>query len=123
MHKVCKGECKELKPLTDYYFNKKHRSYFGICKVCTNKTLKAKRVPTPRKEKKILCKCGEANPDNFHNCTRHSTGKQYICKTCYLDYQRKHNSVKTPEANHGKEKRRDVIRKRFKLWCIFGVFK
>lgn len=123
MRKICKGECKEPKPLTDYYFNENHRSYFGICKVCTNKNAKTKRVPTPRAEPKPMCKCGEDDPDNFSNNKAHATGKQYKCKKCYLAYQRKYHSTTVHKIDDGREKRRDAIRSKFKMWCLSGVFR
>lgn len=119
MHKTCKGECKESKPLTDYYFNAKHRSYFSKCKLCTNKERKAKRVPKPR-EPRTLCNCGEDNPEMFYKSSRATSGRQSNCKNCCKKAQRLRNQpnfLPKEERDH----RLKLIRDKFKIWNSKGV--
>jgi hypothetical protein len=105
------GRCKNIKPVTEFYKNK--RRYNGlqsICKVCEKKREKSRNFAVdPNLKEKTCGKCQKTKSvDEFYKDKRSHDGLQHNCNVCFLKIRKSRNfpintNLKEKSCNSCKE--------------------
>lgn len=87
--KICEA-CKEIKPVTDFYFRKETGKYRAACKKCKSITTKEEIAARLSSTTKICKHCNEEKPVSEYQKAGGGKWTQPYCKSCDAERKRKY---------------------------------